>query len=365
MKAATLRERVDKVFKNTPGINRILLVNTNSQDPNFIYLTDFTSGLFEGSFLLVTKAGVTLFTYPLEYETAKQQAVRGMRIVNMDSEKKFRLLESEIKGAKIGVNERFVPYRSYKNLKKRLKPKSIVDVSEAFSKARETKDSEEIKRIREGARITKKAVSEMQKRLKAGMTERELAIEFDSLMLRLGSERPSFPTIVCFGANAALPHHMPDNTRLKYGDFVLIDAGAVVKNYASDITRTMLFGKDKGRVKEYGKKLAMLNTVKAAQSKAISAIKQGAKGGKIHMIAQNIIDKADNGTYKGTFIHALGHSIGIEVHDGYGRFLSPKSSLVLKDGMVTSVEPGIYLPGFGGVRFEDDVLVTKNGPVIL
>lgn len=361
MKPGTLKERINKVFSSAKSLNKILLVNTNSQDPNFVYLTDFSGGLFEGSYLLVTRTGITLFTSPLEYHTAKEQEIKGMRIVNMDSKEKFRLLTNAVKGAVIGVNERFIPYSAYRNIKKRLKPKRIVDISAAFSKAREVKDAEEIRRIRAGARITKNAIHQVQKKLKVGITEKELSAEFDNLMLKLGSDRPSFNTIVAFGRNAALPHHMPDSTRLKYGDFVLIDAGAMVKNYASDITRTIIFGYNKSKIKDYKKKMMILNTVSKAQKKAIEAIRQGANGGGIHMIAQNIIERADGGKYKGTFIHSLGHSVGIEVHDGYGRFLSPNSDLTLKEGMVTSVEPGIYLPGFGGVRFEDDILVTKKG----
>ncbi len=324
-------------------------------------MTDFSGGLFENSFLLLEKGRATLFTSSLEYETAKEQAPVDMKVVNLNTKEKFEALKGKVKGSKIGINYKFVPYQTFMNIKKRLKPNKMVDISGAFEKARETKSEDEIRRMRAAVRITKMAILESQKRLRVGMTEKDLAAYFENAAARLGSEGLAFDTIVCFGKNAALPHHSPDDTRLKRGDFVLMDVGAKVRNYCADITRTVIFGKGK----DYERKLFMLNTVKTAQQMAIAAIKEGAIGAKVHMVAQNHIDNADKGRYKGTFIHTLGHSIGVEVHDGAGRFLGPGSKLVLRQGMVTSVEPGIYVPGFGGVRFEDDILVTKKGALIL
>ena len=201
--------------------------------------------------------------------------------------------------------------------------------------------------------------------MKVGVSEKQVAAEFDSLILKFGADGTSFPSIVCFGRNAALPHHSPDHTRLKYGDFVLIDVGVKLDNYCSDVTRTIIFGTEKGRIKDYDRKAEILKTVKDAQSMAIKSIREGQIGEKPHLIAEKHINSVGGGRYKGMFIHSLGHSIGIEVHDGSGRFLSPGSKLVLKQGMVTSVEPGIYIPGFGGARFEDDIVVKKNGAMIL
>ena len=356
-----LSEKLKRVFGFAKGVKKILIVNTGSQDPNFLYITDFTSGLFEGSLLLLERGSVTLFTYSLEYETAREQAQSGMKVVNINSKEKFNLLKKRIKGSKLGVNFGFIPYRSYRNIKKRLRPGRLVDISDAFDKARAVKTTGEIKRMREAVKITKKAIAVAQGKLRIGITEKQSAAIFEDAAKKFGADGLAFDSIVCFGRNAALPHHFPDNTKLKHGDYVLIDVGAKVENYCADITRTIIFGKDR----EYQKKLRILNIVRTAQSRAIAAIKQGRTGGDIHMIAQDYINNADKGKYKGTFIHALGHSIGVEVHDGSAGFLSPGSKLVLKEGMVTSVEPGIYLPGFGGVRFEDDIMVTKKGSVTL
>ena len=360
-----LRNRVAKVFKATNRLRNILIVNTSSEDPNFIYMTDLLGGLFEGSLLLVSDSAVTLFTSPLEYELAKEQLRNGIKIVNLDRKEKVELLVKALKGKIVGINGSFVPYETYRHLKKRLKVKRFVDVSAAFEKARQVKDAQEIRRIKNANRITKKAIADTQKALKVGMTEKEAAAMFDSLILKHGADGTSFPSIVCFGRNAALPHHSPDRTKLRYGDFVLIDVGVKLDNYCSDVTRTMIFGTDKSRIKDYNKKVQILKTVKDAQSLAIKSIKEGQIGEKPHLIAERHINSVDNGRYKGTFIHSLGHSIGIEVHDGSGRFLTPGSKLVLKPGMVTSVEPGIYIPGFGGARFEDDIVVTRNGAIVL
>jgi Xaa-Pro aminopeptidase len=363
MNARDLRGRIKRLFSFTKGVDSILLVNTSSQDPNLVYMTDFQGGLFEGSFLLIERRGVTLFTSPLEYETAKEQKIDGMRIVNMRDKKDFEKLVAGVKGRRIGFNGRFVPYNTYKSLKKRLRPKKLTDVSEALELTRQVKDNYEITQIRNGCRITKRAIGLVQRQLRVGMTEKEAAYIFESLIGRFGSA--AFITIVCFGKNAALPHHAPDDTRLRYGDFVLIDVGTKIGNYCSDVTRTMIFGKDRTRIKDYDRKVRIMNTVNEAQALAIKAIHPGAKGNRIHMIAQNYIDKAYGGIYKDTFIHSLGHSIGVEVHDGSGRFLSPGSKLVLKKGMVSSVEPGIYIPGFGGARTEDDIVVTEKGCTVL
>ncbi len=360
-----LKTKLAREFATAKGIDGILLLNTGFKDANFVYLTDFRGGLYEDSFLFVERAGVTLFTDMREYEGALKERIQGMRIVELDSKKKVEVLINKVKGKRIGINGSFIPYLKYRDINKKWKPKALVDVTESLEKARCVKERYELERISKANSITKKAILVTQKNLKVGMTEKEAARFFDDLIMKLGADGNSFESIVCFGRNAAIPHHSPDNTRLKYGDFVLIDVGVKVRNYCSDVTRTIIFGNDRKRIKDYGKKARVIEVVAAAQKKAMAAIRAGANGGKVHMIVQDYIDSADGGAYKGTFGHSLGHSIGVEVHDGSGRFLGPSSNLILKEGMVSSVEPGIYIPGFGGARIEDDIVVTKNGCKIL
>lgn len=365
MDPKSLKRKISRIFNAEKKAKVVLLANTGSKDPNFTYMTDFEGGLYEDSFLVIEKAGETVFTDMREYEGAKRQIIRGMRIVELKDKKSVDKLIKMAKGKTVGINGDFLPYRRYRSIMKRWKPRKVIDVTEALSKAREVKEPYELERMRKAVKITKAAIAKTQRSLRIGISEKEAANYFNGLIVEMGAEGNAFESIVCFGANAAVPHHSPDNTKLRYGDFVLIDVGAKYKNYCADITRTVIFGNDRKRIKDYQRKMEIINTVNEAQRLAIKAIKEGAKGDRIHMITQNYIDRAAKGRYKGTFGHALGHSIGVEVHDGIGRFLSPKSDLILKEGMVSSVEPGIYVPGFGGARKEDDIVVTKKGCEIL
>jgi len=357
-----LKGRLEKIFDNCKGANNIIIANTESQDPNFRYLTRFKSGVFEDDMLIASRNGVELFTSELEYETAISQKLEGMQIRKVDKRDRNKIkkvLYNKLHNTIIGINGSFMPAATYLRVKKEYKPKRIIDVSECFYKARVVKDREEIENIEKAAEITKAALEKISKYFKEGITEVELAKRFDELSSELGSEKPSFDTIVSFGKNAALPHHMPDNTQLRQGDIVLIDAGATVNGYCSDMTRTFIFGRDSRESREK----EMYNVVKHAQELAIQAMKPGTTGDEVDKAARSYIDSVFNGKYKGTFIHSLGHSVGLEVHDGYA--LYPGSKVTLKEGMVFTAEPGVYVVGFGGVRIEDDVLITKNGNVLL
>lgn len=352
-------DRLRCLFAGMKGVDAVLLMNTGTADPNFHYLTGFTSGLFEDSVLVATPSRLYLITSVLEYQTALDQKTSNMRIISSgyDGKPAKRWLLKLVKRKKVGINGAFLPSNAYKRLRSTYKPKKMVDVSDKLLKARQVKDSDEIRKIGRAARITKTAMKRIQGYFKTGVTELQLAAQFDFIQMSLGASGTSFDTIVCFGRNAALPHHSPDSTRLKKGDFVLIDAGAKVENYCSDMTRTFIFG-GTGDAKQK----EMLETVRKAQKEAMLAIKPGKNGKEIHNIAENIINKAYGGKFRGRFIHSLGHSLGLEVHDGPG---FSKQDNKLKPGMVITVEPGIYIPGFGGVRLEDDIVVTQSGCKVL
>ncbi len=355
--------RYKRFFAAEKRIDTLLIMNTGSQDPNFYYLTGFKSSLFEKNILLISKNHAYLFTYDLEYQDAVRQKFPGMEVVRMgNTVRAMTLLLKEIKGKRIGINGEFLPFNYYEKLSKAYKPKTMIDVSESLANARLIKDKNEIENIRKAAKITKTAHRLIQKHFKVGITEIGLAKKFDEISAELGSEGPSFETIVCFGSNAALPHHSPDNTKLKKGDIILIDAGAKANRYCSDITRSSLFGRKS--VEDYRKKKEMYDTVKEAHDLALKSIREGVPLSRVHFIAADYINKKDNGKYDGKFIHSLGHSLGIEVHDGPG-FSPAYSNIKAKAGMVITDEPGIYIKGFGGIRIEDDVLVTEKGAVIL
>ncbi len=351
--------RASRILDFCKGVDVVLIVNTSEVDPNFLYVTGFRSGLFESTFLRIGRKRTAIATSILEYGTAVKQADKDLEVIKISSRDDVERFLSGIKGRVVGINGSRLSYRMYRVLVK-YKPRRIVDVSDELLSARLVKDGTEINRIGEAASITKEAMARISKSFRIGITELELASRFDSISSALGSEGPSFKTIVCFGKNAAYPHHFPDSTRLRDGEFVLIDAGAKVGNYSSDITRTFVFGNAGNR---YGRMKEMYDTVKEAHDMAIRSIRPGMEGKEIHKIAQDHIDGAYGGKYKGRFIHSLGHSLGIEVHDGPG--FSQTAEGKIGQGMVITVEPGIYVDGFGGVRIEDDVLVTKNGAKIL
>lgn len=361
MKWKVLNGRLRKIFDASKNVDLILIKNNDSVDPNFLYLTGFRSGLFENTYLLADRKRMYIITSPLEYETARSQKSSGMKIINNRNERKTiaKWLGKLMKNKRVGMNSMFLPYYSYRLLKKYAKIKKIVDISAALSNARLVKDAQEISSIKRAVGITKLTMERIPKYFREGMTELQLAAQFNYISMQLGSEREAFTTIVCFGENAAEPHHVPGKTMLRKGDFILIDAGAKVDNYCSDITRTFIFKLGAGAEQ----KKEMYDVVREAQRKAIAAIRVGVKGKEIHAVADEYINTYKSGKYRGRFIHGLGHSIGLEVHDGAG--FSPKAEQRLEESMVITVEPGIYIPNFGGVRIEDDILITKRGARVL
>lgn len=344
-------------------MDAIVLMNSLERDPNFMYLTGFVGGLFENDIIVATRKSITMFTNPLEYEIAFESKPRGMKIVKVnDGSQLEKGLLQLCKGKTVGINGHFLPFSCYKYLKKTMKAKKIVNVGRKLYIARQIKDAEEVNNIRVANRIIKNAIRDIQKDFKEGITEKQLEARFDYLTMKYGADETQPGNIISFGANAALPHHMPDNTKLKPNTIVLIDVGARYKNYWSDVTRTFVFKPDKKSAK-YKKIMEMYRIVEQAQKLAMKDVKVGASVKDVHNAAANHINTTANGRYKGTFMHAIGHSVGIEVHDGV--VLSSRVNKKLEENMVVTIEPGIYVVGFGGIRIEDDVLVAKRGPVIL
>ncbi|MEM0149973.1 MAG: Xaa-Pro peptidase family protein [Candidatus Micrarchaeaceae archaeon] len=359
------KSRIRSLLGN--GIDAILLFNGSTESSNFLYMTGFNSGVFEDTPLLLLRDRMVVFSSILEYSTAVEQASmhKGIEVEKITSRKdiisKIRRLTE---GKRLGFDGDYLPFGDYMRLKALAKPKATANVSDRFRSLRKVKGEQEIRYMKEAVRIVKRAFSGIPEYFKAGMTEKELSAHFNYLMEEAGADGQSFKTIVCFGKNSAMPHHSPDMTRLEKNSFVLIDAGAKYNNYCSDMTRTFIYKPEKGSAK-YKRMLDVYETVKNAQVLALKSVRPGIKGSYVHEIASNYIDSAHGGAYKGRFIHSLGHSIGIDVHDDGGVGFSPSIKTKLEEGMVISDEPGIYIDGFGGVRLEDDVLIKKNGAVFL
>lgn len=223
-------------------------------------------------------------------------------------------------------------------------------LSNAIASLRMTKDEEEIACIQKAQEIAEKALDEVMGFIKAGVTEREIALELNRLMFAYGAEDLSFDTIVLSGANTSMPHGVPSDKKIEEGEFVLMDFGAVYNGYHSDMTRTVCVGEPTDEMR------TVYDTVLQAQLAGIEAARAGILGSDLDKVSRDIIEQAGYGE---CFGHSLGHGVGMEIHEKPNA--SPNYKLPLCDGAVVTIEPGVYIAGKFGVRIEDFVILTENG----
>lgn len=222
------------------------------------------------------------------------------------------------------------------------------------------KSKSEILKIKKAIEISEQAFAEILKFIKVGMTELEIRSELERLQYARGAERMAFDTIVATGKNTANVHHVPTKTRIKDGDILMLDFGCVYKGYHSDITRTMFVGERKVKSKKQKELLKIYEIVWVALQLAMKKVKDGATSKEVDAAARDYIKLCGYGE---NFPHATGHGLGLEIHEAPR--ISFKSDEVLLAGIVVTIEPGIYVPGLGGVRIEEDVLVTEKGCKLL
>ena len=227
---------------------------------------------------------------------------------------------------------------------------SCVSLEEAPQILRQVKTPTEILAIRKACNITAEAFRAILPKIREGMTEKELQIELDFTMLKLGADTTAFDTIIAAGEHGSLPHAIPGNRAIRQGDMITMDFGAKVGNYCADMTRTVALGKPSEEMRR------IYDTVLRAQMMCEDALSAGRNCYEIDKLARDYIDARG---YAGRFGHGLGHSVGIDIHEEPR--LSPSCQEILKAGVVITVEPGVYVPGVGGVRIEDTCLVKENG----
>lgn len=225
-----------------------------------------------------------------------------------------------------------------------------IPTGDMLNRLRYVKSEEEILLIEQAERIGDKAFDHILGVIRPGMTELEVAAEIEYVMKRQGAERLSFDTIAASGIHSAMPHAVPTDKKLENGDFLTMDFGCVYHGYCSDMTRTVVIGKATEKQKE------IYHIVLEAQMAALDTVHAGMRGSKVDGIAREIIAQAGYGE---CFGHGLGHSLGLYIHENPR--LSMMDDTILEEHMVETVEPGIYVPGFGGVRIEDVVVVERNG----
>jgi Xaa-Pro aminopeptidase len=338
--------RRKRLTDRLPGLEVDALLVTRL--PNVRYLTGFTGSSGE---LLLTASTAVFFTDSRYEEQARHQVPDVAREIHPHSAfpAAFARAARDAGARRMGFEADGVTYRTYEQLQK-ANGTELVSVREAVEVLRQAKDPEEIRLIERAQELTDEAFDRVLAKLVEGITEREVALELEDTMRHGGAERIGFDSIVAFGENAAEPHHGPIDRRLSRGDVVKMDFGCAVDGYHSDMTRTVAFGDPDSRLKE------IHDLVRRAQEAGIAAVVAGARGGAVDAAARAVIREAGHGDHFG---HSLGHGVGLEVHEGPG--LRSGSDDELPEGAVVTVEPGVYLPGLGGVRIEDMVEVTAKG----
>ena len=313
---------------------------------NMRYLSGYTG---EGC-LLVTDEGMTVFTDFRYIEQVSRQAPESRCVRTRNGQELHALVLEALGGRQsLAIEDDFLSHRDYCYFADHLPGVALHPMEREVERLREIKDEAEIAAIQRAAAVACAAFDKLLGLLRPGVSEKELATELDDLLLRGGAERTGFDTIACAGANGSLPHAIPSDYRLREGELITFDFGAVVDGYTSDMTRTVALGKVSDELR------AIYDTVLTAQQMALEAIRPGVACNAIDKIARDYIDAR----YPGAFGHGLGHGVGLEVHEN-PRF-NQSCADVLVPGHVITVEPGVYVPGLGGCRIEDMAILTENG----
>ncbi len=324
---------------------------TNSK--NIYYLCGFFG---DNSWLLVTAERALLITDFRFREQAEETLAPGCEVRVRTGESlsgKAAVLCRELSLKKIGFEGRHLNCESFLRLKKVLRKRELRPVGEPVEELRMIKDPEEIEFLRRAARITSQVLGMVLRGVTPELTEFDLAGRITIGMLRDGGA-PAFPPIVASGTHSSQPHAVALRHSIGEGSALLIDLGTESENYNSDMTRTFVLKTFPRRFK------TIYRAVLSAQKKALQAIRPGVQASLIDGAARGYLEERGYGPYFG---HSLGHGVGLEVHER--PLISPRSADILKEGMVFTVEPGVYIPGWGGIRIEDTVLVTGDGYEIL
>jgi len=325
------------------GVDGILVFGLE----NMRYLSGFTG---DSGALLISATEAILVTDFRYVEQAREEAP-DFRLVR--HEDFFETLAGEVRGLGLGslaYEGDTVSVRRFARLQETLPGVAWVDQNGLVEGLRAVKDAQELALIEEAAAIADRAFTHILDYVREGAAEREIALELEWYLKR-HSEGPAFPSIVASGPRGALPHAQPGEKELRRGELVVLDFGAIVNGYHSDMTRTVAVRSADERSRE------IYEIVLRAQLAGLEAVRPGKTGREVDAVARDVIAAAGYGEYFG---HGLGHGVGLAIHEDPPR-LSPRGEVTLVENMVVTVEPGIYLPGFVGVRIEDLVVVTAAG----
>ncbi len=331
------------------GVNALLETHL----PNIYYLSGFSG---DSGALLIDSTSATLFTDGRFTIQAKEEATgfrlkihRGplLEMIGEQLRKKGR--------TRVAVSAARLSLASWKAIKKSAgKNVTWVGIDRIVEQLRDVKDAFEIDRMREAARLGSEVMNETIRLVRPGVAELDIAAEIVYRMRRKGASGESFEAIVAAGPRSALPHARPTARRIGKNELVVLDLGAILRHYCSDLTRTVYVGRAPERVRQW------YAAVLEAQGAAKDAIKPGITAGEVDAAARNVLQGKGLGRY---FVHSTGHGVGLEIHEDPR--IARDQKRVLEAGNVVTVEPGVYVEGVGGIRIEDEALVTRHGAEIL
>jgi Xaa-Pro aminopeptidase len=331
------------------GLDAVLLTHL----PNIRYLTGFTGS---SALLLIARSEVRLGTDGRYRERAQAEAAAaGLElngfVIGPPAEQQLRLVADLVPRGRIGLEADHIAWGEASSLTSgALQAFDVVATNALVESVRLRKDSTELERMRHAAAIASRSLNDTLAEGLVGKTERDLAIAIEQRMVKFGASGPSFSTIVASGPNAASPHAVPGDRVVTEGDLVVFDLGSRVDGYCSDMTRTVPAGTPSNEL------LDALELVTCAQQAGVDALGPGVRTSAIDAACRDHLDAAGFGDF---FVHGTGHGVGLDIHED--PFVGKTTTGILEEGMVVTVEPGVYLPGRYGVRVEDMLLITSAG----
>ena len=319
---------------------------------NVRYLSGFAGS---NGMLLLTPTETHFFTDPRYEITAKQNIAGKVHIVKGPMVAGVAEVIKQKRLKRIGFESGWTQYDAYLRLKETLPlGASLVPIGRIVEERRMLKSPAEIDIVRRSVNLNSEAYARVLQRIRPGVRELDVAAEIEFQMKMLGAEKPAFDTIVAAGPHAAFPHAHPTSYRLAGNELLLIDMGASLEGYCSDMTRTIHLGKPPRRIR------AMYRAVLESQLAGIDAVRPGVTAGKVDAVTRHVLKKHKLDKY---FVHSTGHGLGLEIHEAPR--LGRKDPTKLEAGMAITIEPGVYIEGLAGIRIEDTVLVTRTGCEVL
>lgn len=343
-------QRAQRLSAQLPNGAQAALIHNPS---NMRYLSGYT-----GEGLLVIGQGTLAIVTDFRYTEQAQQEAPGFTVHQTAPQRGHNVLALELLealGAKqVAIEEGAITYAQYKALVKSMPEVTFVSLESLPETLRRIKDEAEMDALARANALTSQAFEHILGVIEPGMTEKAIALALESYLVKNGADSTAFATIVASGPNGSLCHATPGPRQVQKGDLITLDFGAKVGGYCADMTRTVALGDISPELRR------IYEVVQEAQQRALAAVRAGVPCREVDAVARTYIDQQG---FEGKFGHGLGHATGLDIHEAPA--CNASSPDTLEEGMTMTIEPGIYVPGLGGVRIEDSVIVTKDGCRIL